>query len=186
MAFVTDGSGNVISYAESEDIYTIDQRVFEANEIDFVDVPDSPGSLDNYLDDLCIKTTDRINAKIRASARWREYMDYTGIGYEMGNIPDFNPNLILTNQQDFTDMCAFGALYMYVLPKIADFGNPESPEVQKISFYEVKFNDMFTELTSMWDFYDKNADGTIETGEKMIRFQSTRRTRGRRNIVKVS
>jgi Ca2+-binding EF-hand superfamily protein len=72
------------------------------------------------------------------------------------------------------------------LPKIADFGNPESPEVQKISFYEVKFNEMFTELTSMWDWYDKNADGTIETGEKMIRFQSTRRTRGRRNIVKVS
>ena len=49
MAFITDGAGNVISYAEALDIKDKDQRIFEANEVNFTDVPDTPGSLNNYL-----------------------------------------------------------------------------------------------------------------------------------------
>ena len=75
MAFIVSGS-NVVSYAEALDIRDKDQRLFEANEIDFVDVPDTPGSLNNYLEDLTTKGTDRINEKIRASARGSRIYGY--------------------------------------------------------------------------------------------------------------
>lgn len=185
MAFVIVG-GSVVSYAEALDIKDKDQRVFESNEINFSDVPDAPGSLDEYLEDLAIKATARINQKIRASSKWREYLNYAGEGYNtINNIPAFNANRILSRKSDFTDMCSYYVLKEYLLPKVADFGNPESPEVQKIKYYETKFTDLFTELTSMWDWYDSDGDGTVETGEKLVTFSNTRRTRGRRNTVRV-
>ncbi len=84
MAFIVSG-GNVLSYAEALDVKDKDQRIFEANEINFTDVPDTPGSLDNYIEDLTTKSTNRINEKIRASARWREYLGYAGQGYDSIN-----------------------------------------------------------------------------------------------------
>lgn len=184
MAFIVSG-GNVVSYAEALDVRDKDQRLFESNEIDFTNVPDTPGSLDNYIEDLTTKATDRINQKIRASARWREFLGHVGEGYDLDNIPAFNPDRILARKPDFTDMCAYYTLKEYLLPKIADFGNPESSEVQKIQYYDDKFNELFTELLGMFDWYDNDDDGTVEDGEKMIRFSLTRRTRGRRSTVRV-
>jgi len=184
MAFIISG-GNVLSYAEALDVKDKDQRLFESNEIDFTDVPDAPGSLNNYIEDLTTKATDRINQKIRASARWREFLGHVGEGYDLDNIPAFNPDRILARKSDFTDMCAYYTLKEYLLPKIADFGNPESSEVQKIQYYDDKFNELFTELLGMFDWYDNDDDGTVEDGEKMIRFSLTRRTRGRRSTVRV-
>ena len=184
MAFITV-AGNVISYAEALDVRDKDQRLFEANEFDFTNVPDSPGSLDNYIEDLTTKATDRINQKIRASARWREYLGHSGSGYSNDNIPAFNPNLIKSRQADVTDMCCYYTLKEYLLPKIADFGNPESSEVQKIQYYDAKFNDIFTELLDMWDWYDFDNDGTVEDGEKMVNFRLNRRSRGRSAITRV-
>lgn len=184
MAFIVSG-GNVVSYAEALDVRDKDQRLFESNEIDFTNVPDTPGSLDNYIEDLTTKATDRINQKIRASARWREFLGHVGEGYDLDNIPAFNPDRILARKSDFTDMCAYYTLKEYLLPKIADFGNPESSEVQKIQYYDDKFNELFTELLGMFDWYDNDDDGTVEDGEKMIRFSLTRRTRGRRSTVRV-
>ena len=89
MAFITDGGGNVVSYAEALDVKDKDQRVFEANEFDFTNVPDAPGSLNNYIEDLTEKSTNRINQKIRASANWREYLNYQGVGLTSGVIPAF-------------------------------------------------------------------------------------------------
>ena len=60
MAFILSGS-TVVSYAEAVDVKDKDQRIFEANEINFTDVPDAPGSLDNYIEDLTQKATNRIN-----------------------------------------------------------------------------------------------------------------------------
>lgn len=185
MAFITDGGGNVISYAEALDVKDKDQRVFEANEFDFTNVPDAPGSLNNYIEDLTEKSTNRINQKIRASANWREYLNYQGVGLTSGVIPAFEPNKIKSRQADFTDMCAYYTLKEYLLPKIADFGNPESPEVQKINYYENKFENIFTELMSMFDWYDEDGDGSVEDDEKFIRFSRSRRTRGKSNIVRV-
>jgi len=185
MAFIVDGGGNVLAYAEALDVRDKDQRLFEANEFDFTNVPDTPGSLDNYIEDLTTKSTARINEKIRASANWREYLNYMGVGLTSGVIPAFEPNNIKSRKADFTDMCSYYTLKEYLLPKIADFGNPESPEVQKISYYDNKFSDLFEELMNMFDWYDNSGDGTVSDGEKMVRFSQTRRTRSRRNTTRV-
>ena len=185
MAFILDGGGNVLAYAEALDVRDKDQRLFEANEFDFTNVPDTPGSLDNYIEDLTTKSTARINEKIRASANWREYLSYMGVNLTSGTIPAFEPNNIKSRKADFTDMCSYYALKEYLLPKVADFGNPESPEVQKITYYENKFENLFTELTSMWDWYSQDGDATVEADEKFIRFSRSRRTRGKSNVVRV-
>lgn len=185
MAFITVNN-NVVSYAEATDVKDKDQRVFESNEINYSDAPEGPVSLDEYVEDLTTKSTARINQKIRASARWREYLGYSGVGYDdLNNIPDINPTLIIGRRADFTDMCCYYTLKEYLLPKVADFGNPESPEVQKIKYYENKFTDLFDELMGMMDWYDRDASGTVDTSEKMVRFVTTRRSRSRKPIVRV-
>lgn len=185
MAFITSGA-TVVSYAEASDVRDKDQRVFEANEINIADAPNFPATVDEYIEDLTTKSTTRINEKIRASARWREYLGYSGAGYStINDLPAFNPSRIKTRKSDFTDMCAYYTLKEYILPKVADFGNPESPEVQKITYYENKFNDLFEELLAMMDWYDFDGDGTVESSEKMIRFSNTRRSRSRKPVVRV-
>ena len=185
MAFIVSG-GVVVSYAEALDVKDKDQRVFESNEIDFTNVPDTPGSLNNYLEDLLIKSTNRINQKIRASARWREYLGYAGGGYDsINNIPAFVGSKILSRKSDFTDMCSYYCLKEFILPKIADFGNPESPEVQKIQYYDDKFNDLFSELLDMMDWFDADDDGIVQDGEKQVRFRLNRRTRSRQPVTRV-
>jgi len=82
-------------------------------------------------------------------------------------------------------MCCYYTLKEYILPKIADFGNPESAEVQKIQYYEGKFEDLFRELLDIFDWFDDDGDGSVEDSEKMVRFRQTRRTRGRSNITRV-
>jgi len=44
---------------------------------------------------------------------------------------------------------------------------------------------MFQELIAVADWYDKDGDGTIESGEKLTTFRMTRRTRGKKNIVRI-
>lgn len=186
MAFiVVDGS--VTSYCEAVDVRDKDQRFFEANEVDFTNVPDTPGSLDNYIEDLAVKTTGRINQKIRLSTRWQEYLGFTNTSYDsISTIPDFNSDNIVNRKSDFTDMCAYGVLYMYLLPKLADFGNPESAEVQKIQYFESRFNSLFEELMADFTWYDVSGDGTVSDSEKMVSYKRTRRTRSKRSVVRVS
>lgn len=180
MAFILSGQ-TVISYCEAIDIRDKDQRVFEANEINFSDAPDAPATLDEYLEDLATKSTARINQKIRASAQWREYVGVVDIN----DLPAFESEQIMSRKGDFTDLCAYYTLKEYVLPKVADFGNPESPEVQKITYYENKFNDLFQELMGILDWYDLDDSGAVDSNEQRTRFAKTRRTRGRRPIVRV-
>tara|TARA_R110001606_G_scaffold55527_3_gene135233 strand:+ start:1088 stop:1648 length:561 start_codon:yes stop_codon:yes gene_type:complete len=185
MAFIIAG-GSVVSYAEALDVRDKDQRVFEANEIDFTNVPDAPASLDEYIEDLAAKATDRINTKIRLSSAWREYLGRAGSGYTgLNTVPNFDPNKIVTHKAMFTDMCAFYVLKEFILPKVADFGDPESPDVQKITYYENKFSDYFKELMSDFTYYDNDGDGSVEDGEKQVTFGFLRRGRGRRNVVRV-
>lgn len=184
MAFISQG-GNVVSYAEAADVRDKDQRLFEANEFTLTNLPDAPPSLNDYIEDLTTKATARINQKIRASSQWRDYLGYVGATWDINNIPAFNPNLILARKSDFTDMCAYYTLKEYLLPRVADFGNPESAEVQKIEYYSVKFNDLFTELLSMMDWYDYDSSGALGDNDKLISVSLTRRTRGRKNVVRV-
>ena len=69
-------------------------------------------------------------------------------------------------------MCAYYTLKEYLLPKIADFGNPESAEVQKIEYYAGKFDDLFRELMDILDWYSADGDATVEANEKMVRFRT--------------
>lgn len=184
MAFIVSG-GTVVSYAEALDVRDKDQRIYEGNEIDFTNVPDAPGSLDEYIEDLTTKTTGRINEKIKASSRWKEYLAYTGTTFDINTVPAFDPDRIVSRKSDFTDMCAFGTLYMYLLPKVADFGNPESAEVQKIQYFEKRFNDLFQELMGDFTWYDADDSGTVTDAEKMVRYMPTRRTRSKRSTARV-
>ena len=184
MAFISAG-GNVISYADASDIRDKDQRLFEANEFTLTNLPDAPPTVNDYIEDLTTKATARINQKIRASSQWRQYLGYVGADYDTNNIPAFNANLILARKADFTDMCAYYTLKEYLLPRVADFGNPESAEVQKIEYYSSKFNDLFTELLAMLDWYDYDQSGAVNDDDRLIRTSLIRRTRGRRSIVRV-
>lgn len=184
MAFIISG-GNVVSYAEANDVRDKDQRLFEANEFTLANLPDAPPTLNDYIEDLTTKATARINQKIRASSQWRDYLGFVGATYDINNIPAFNPNLILARRSDFTDMCTYYTLKEYLLPRVADFGNPESAEVQKIEYYSRKFDDLFTELLAMLDWYDYDSSGALDDSDRLVRVSLTRRTRGRKNVVRV-
>ena len=184
MAFIVV-NGNVLSYAEADDLRDKDQRLFEANEFTLANLPGTPPTLNDYIEDLTKKATARINQKIRASSQWRDYLGYVGADYDVNNIPAFNANLILERKSDFTDMCTYYTLKEYLLPRVADFGNPESAEVQKIEYYSNKFNDLFTELLAMLDWYDYDNSGALDDGDRLIRVSLNRRTRGRKNVVRV-
>ena len=183
MAFITTGS-TVISYADAADIRGTDQRLFECNEFSYADAPNEPQSLDEFLEDLAKKSTERINQKIRASAQWRAYINSQGGDYSAQNIPAFVGSKILSRKADFTDMCVYYVLKEFLIPKIATF-EENSAELIKIQYYEQKYNGILQELLQFWEWYDYDGGGNITDSEKNIKPQRTRRTRGRRPIVGV-
>lgn len=184
MAFLIQ-NGNVVSYCEASDILDADQRLFEANEITFDNAPNGPLSISDYLEDLGVRATQRINRRIQTSDNWRRYLDNQSISYDINNIPEINPNLVVGRRDDFTTMTVYYVLKEYLLPKIADFGNPESPELQKIEFHERRFSDLFTELTTVWDWYDLDNSGAVESSEHEVRYRRRRRTRGSGSLVRI-
>jgi len=186
MAFVTDGSGNVTSYAEYTDVLQKDQRLLEAN---VIKVPAESGFIDvtDFIEDMLTKATNRINIKIKASSWWAGYLNYTGQSVSNPALmPDFNPNNIAAKQQEFTDMAVFYCLYYYLLPLIADFSTEESAELSKIEYYENKFQGLFNELIALADFYDADGDGVIGDSEKVWTAQTVRRSRRRSTVVRVN
>jgi len=188
MAFVTDGAGSVTSYAEFTDVLQKDQRLLEAN---VLKVPAESGFVDvtDFVEDMLTKSTDRINTKFKASSWYQGYLNYTGQSVSNPALmPDFNPNYILSRQQDFTDLCVFYCFYYYILPLVADFSGAEedSAEVQKIKYYENKFQGLFNELIALADWYDADGDGTIEDSEKVWTNQTVRRSRRRSTVVRVN
>lgn len=184
MAFLLVGD-SVVSYAEYTDVTQKDQRLFEDNVIkipeqsDFVDVPD-------FVEDMLQKSTDRINAKIKASTWWQSYNAYIGNTItKPSDLPDFDPNRILGKKQTFTDLCVYYCFKEYLIPLVADFSTEESSEVQKIRYYEDKFNDLFQELLALADWYDADDDGVVESSEQAYSYRSVRRSRRRNSVIKV-
>jgi hypothetical protein len=173
MAFISSG-GNVISFAEYEDVTAMDQRLFEANE----------GFTDVIVEDALIKSTTRILNKIKASDWWKGYYVRQTAGSNPSiftsttiDVPAPNPNLILRRRDEFTDMCVYFTLSEYLYPKIADFGNTDSAERQKIGFFDEKFRQMFKDLLEAGDWYDFNAGGTVTAAEKAPSRQNLVRVR---------
>lgn len=184
MAFIVV-EGSVVSYAEFTDVLQKDQRILESNEII---VPEESGFADvtEFIEDMLEKATNRINVKIKASSWWFGYQGYNGVSVSNpALLPDFDPNKIKSRQQDFTDMCVYYTLKEFLLPLVADFGNDDSNEVQKIKYYEAKFNDIYNELLALADWYDFDGDGTVEDGEKAWTYRPVRRSRRRTTVARV-
>jgi hypothetical protein len=58
------------------------------------------------------------------------------------------------------------ALSEFILPSIADFGNEDNAERQKMGYYKQKADELFGELVTAGDWYDFDDDGTIQSDEK--------------------
>lgn len=173
MAFILS-SGNVISFAEYEDVLKTDQRLFEANE----------GLTEVIVEDALIRATTRILDKIRASDWWRSYYVRQSNGSNQAiytstliSVPAPNPNYILARKDDFTDLCVYFALSEMLYPKVADFGNADTAERQKIGFYDEKYRALFKELLEGGDWYDFSGTGTITADEKAPSRQNLVRVR---------
>ena len=164
MAFIISG-GNVISFAEYEDVTARDQRVFEANE----------GLTDVVVEDLLERSTDRIVNLLSASDWWRSYyIRHSGAQYDpliitsgLVSVPKLDPNLIKDRQADFTDLCVYYALATYILPKVADFSREDNSERVKIGFFNEKYRALYQELIDDGSWYDFDNSGIISNTEKM-------------------
>jgi hypothetical protein len=161
MAFITQGT-TFFSFADYDDVLAKDSRLFSANE----------GLTQDVVEDSLIRSTQRILDMFRSSDWWKDY--YIRQSGSMANVvigqsilvPPLDPFLILARQNDFTDLCVYHTLSEYLLAKVADFGNQDSAERQKIGFYDTKFRDLFDELIVAGDWYDFTNNGTITDAEK--------------------
>lgn len=174
MAFIISG-GNVISFAEYEDVLARDQRLFEANE----------GLTDVIVEDALERATERILTLIRATDWWRNYyIRKSGVAESINyftspliSVPQPDPNKIKARQSDFTDLCVYYALSEILLPKVADFGNDDTAERQKMGYYDEKFRALLRELIEAGDWYDFSGSGTITADEKAPNYQNLVRRR---------
>jgi hypothetical protein len=155
MAFITSGT-TVLSFAEYEDVLAKDQRLFEANE----------GLTDVIVEDALIRATERILTLIRASVWWKSYYVNHSPTTLSVNVPAPVGKQIIARKSDFTDLATYYALAEILLPKVADFGNADTAERQKIGFYDEKFRALFKELIEAGDWYDFDDDASVETLEK--------------------
>jgi len=158
MAFITDNN-TVISFAEYSDVLAKDKRLFDSNE----------GLTDDVVEDALIRATERILAKIRNTDWWRSYYvnrNSSTTIRTLADIPAVDIDRIKDRQNDFTDLTVFEALADYILPQVADFGNEEDAERNKMSFYSNKGEALFAELINAGDWYDFDDDGTISSLEK--------------------
>lgn len=158
MSFIISNN-TFISFAEYQDVVDRDSRLFEENEI-----------LNNDADIEIILTraSERLLARIRSSEWWKEY-NYrrnSGLNRDSRLVPAVDALKIISRQEDFTDLAVAMALADYILPKVADFANENSNERQKMLFYKERADELFIELLESGDWYDYDADATVETSEK--------------------
>ena len=173
MAFIYTGTQpnrQVVSFAQYSDVVSTDQRLFEANE----------GLTEAVIDDFLVRSTQRILSLIRSTAWWGSlYYKTTPTSAVVlkTDLPQVNPVLILTRQDDFTELCVGYALWNYILPLIADFSKEDNAERAKIGFYQGKYQFLFDELINAGDWYDMNADGIVQAAEKLEGHNSLKRIR---------
>ena len=171
MAFITSGS-TVISFAASDNLTALDQRLFEQNE----------GLDTDYLDDQLVRSTARILSLLRSTVWWQDlYISRRSTDsvliHSTADIPALDASLIQAREDDFTDLCCYYALYNYILPHIADFGNEDSAERKKMGYYQQKFDLLFGELISAGDWYNFDNTGAITSEDKQPGIQNLRRVR---------
>jgi hypothetical protein len=160
MAFITQGS-TFYSFADYDDVVAKDSRLFSANE----------GLTQDVVEEALIRSTSRILDAFRSSGWWKSYYVRQSGSYanvvigQSISVPPLNPFLIKARQGDFTDLCVYHTLSEYLLAKVADFGNPDSAERQKLGFYDEKYRVLFDELVTSGDWYDFSNNGTVTNSE---------------------
>ena len=155
MAFIVEDS-NTVSFAEFTDVTARDQRLFDNNESLTLD----------FVEDALERTTSRLLENIKTTEWWqRSYGVHNGSVNRL-DIPAPDADRIKTRHSDFTDLCVYRALADYILPAVADFGDPENAERQKMGYYKNRATSLYLELVNSGDWYDFDNDGTVQTDEK--------------------
>ena len=158
MSFIID-SNITISFADFQDVVDKDQRLFDSNE----------GLTDDVVEDGLIRATERVLTKIRSSSWWRSYYirrDSSIAYYTVADVPAVDPDKIKGRLNDFRDLAIYEGLSEYILPIVADFGNEDNAERQKMGYYKNKAEALFNELITAGDWYDFDGDNTVESSEK--------------------
>ena len=158
MSFIID-SNITISFADFQDVVDKDQRLFDSNE----------GLTDDVVEDGLIRATERVLTKIRSSSWWRSYYIRrdSSIAYNtVADVPAVDPDKIKGRLNDFRDLAIYEGLSEYILPIVADFGNEDNAERQKMGYYKNKAEALFNELIIAGDWYDFDGDNTVESSEK--------------------
>ena len=168
MAFIVESS-NVISFAEYDDVFARDQRIFDNNE----------SLSDDVVESALIRATERILSKLRASDWWINYYVTRSAGNytTVADVPALDINKIIGRSNDFTDLCVYEALAEYILPMVADFSAEDSAERQKMGYYKGKSSELLGELIVAGDWYDFDDDATVESSEKQPGYWNLKRVR---------
>lgn len=166
MAFIVEDS-NTISFAEYSDVAATDPRLFDSHD----------SLTDDTVETALIRATARILDNIKNTEWWQNlYVTHTG-SVSRKDIPKPDPDKIADRTADFTDLCVYWALSDYILPGIADFGDDDSNERQKMGYYRNRADRLFQELINSGDWYDFDGDATIQTDEKEFGNYRLRRIR---------
>lgn len=157
-----------VSFATYDDLIQRDQRILEANE----------GLTQAEIDEYLKQAAARILTQIRNTSWWRGYAfgQDSSLQRDLRLLPSVTPSRILSREQEFKDLNIYFALYEYILPSVADFGNPESADIAKIKHYKDSYDRLFTELVESGDWYDFDGDLSIEL---------TERSPNRQNFVRI-
>lgn len=178
MSFISV-SGIVTSFCDYDDVIERDQRILEANEIDFTPFADT----EELIEDFARRSTQKIIYEIKDTDWWKGYFiikdggatNISTLSYI--DVPVPTTNKFVGRQQDWTDLCVYKTLYEFLLPKVADFSNEDSAEVKKIGFYREKYQSLFRTLIDAGDWYDFDGSGAITNQEKMPTNLNVRRIR---------
>lgn len=169
MAFITENN-TVVSFAEYTDVLDKDQRLFDSNE----------GLTDEVVENALERATQRILSKISSSDWWKSYYVKRDPDTEYktrADIPSVDVDKIKSRQADFTELCVYTALSDYILPQVADFGDEQDSERNKMGYYANRAEALFGELINAGDWYDFDDDGTIQSAEKSPGHYNLKRVR---------
>ena len=155
MAFIED-STTVYSFANYTDVTSKDDRLFVENE----------GLTQTVVEDMLVRSTERILSQIRSSAWWYDLNSRMGASMlNRADVPQVDAKRILNRKNDFTDLCVYHAFHESILPRVADFGAEDNAERQKIGFYQQRYDSLLKELIEAGDWYDYDNDKTVENTE---------------------
>lgn len=167
MAFISNGS-NVISFAEYQDVFDADQRIFDLNE----------GLTDDVIETSLVRATERILTRVRSTDWWKGYyLQRDTSTTQVVDIPAPSANKIVDRRNDFTELCVAVAMSEYILPKIADFGAADNAEKNKMGYYLQRADKIFAELITAGDWYDFDGSGVVASVEKQATHVNLRRIR---------